>query len=117
MPVAGVELVGGTVLVAADKVLAYSLANGNPRWQGEFRGARMVGTPDGKAVVLASDTDVVAIDVDGSQMWGTPLPPSVSGIASVDRLMGGDDEVYVILKPRGDGGPPLEVDVIALSLT
>jgi outer membrane protein assembly factor BamB len=116
MPVVGVEVVGDVVFVAADKILAYSIASGNPRWQAEFRGARMVGTPDGKAVVLASESTVVAIDTSGSKLWETPLPPSVANIAAVDRLMLGNGEVYLILKPR-EGGQPLEVDVIALSLT
>jgi outer membrane protein assembly factor BamB len=76
----------------------------------------MVGTPDGKAVVVASESTVVAIDTSGSKLWETPLPPSVADIASVDRLMLGNGEVYLILKAR-DGAPPLEVDVVALSLT
>jgi len=116
MPVAGLEVVGGLVLVAADKILTYSLPNGNPRWQAAFRGARMIGTPDGKAVVVASESTVVAIDTNGSKLWETALPPSVADIAAVDRVMLGNGEVYVILKPR-DGGQPLDVDVVALSLT
>jgi outer membrane protein assembly factor BamB len=116
MPVAGLEVVGGLVLVAADKILTYSLPNGNPRWQAAFRGARMIGTPDGTAVVVASESTVVAIDTNGSKLWETALPPSVADIAAVDRVMLGNGEVYVILKPR-DGGQPLDVDVVALSLT
>ena len=116
MPVAGLEVVGGLVLIAADKIVTYSLATGTARWQAAFRGARMVGTPDGKAVVVASEETVVAIDTSGAKLWETPLPPSVADIAAVDRLMLGNGEVYLVLKAR-DGAPALEVDVIALSLT
>ena len=115
-PVAGMDVVGETVVVAADKLSASSIGGGTPRWQADFRGARVAGTLDGRAVVVASDSAVTAIDTGGTTLWETPLPASVAGTAAVDRVVVGSGEVYLILKPR-DGSAPLEVDVIALSLT
>src|SRR5262249_34328644 len=100
-PVAGMEVVGDRVIVAAAEISAYSLTDGTPRWQADVRGARLAGTLDGKAVVVASDTTVTAIDTGGTILWSTPLPSTVSGTA-VDRVIAGAGEVYVTVKPRED---------------
>jgi serine/threonine protein kinase/outer membrane protein assembly factor BamB len=115
-PVSAMVVVGDIVLVAASQISAYSLATGVGRWQAAVRGARLAGTLDGRAVVVASDSEVSAIDTSGNVLWETPLPQTLAGTA-VDTLIAGKDEVYLTVKPRENRDQPLPVDVVAFSLT
>ena len=116
MPVAGMDVVGESVIVAADKISAYSTGGGTPRWQADFRGARIAGTLDGRAVVVASDSAVTAIDTSGNKLWETPLPPALR-TKSIDQISVGAGEAYVTARSIDNTSGSTDVDIIALSLS
>ena len=84
-PIAGMELVGDTVLVAADRLRAYAVATGAELWQVPQRGARVAVAPDGAGVVVASEQGLAAINLQGVTRWQRTYPPAVAD-AVADRI-------------------------------
>jgi outer membrane protein assembly factor BamB len=114
-PVAGIELMGQLVLVAADHVSAYSAATGVTAWQAQVRGARMAVTADGDTVLLAADGFVSALDSNGGTRWRVKLPDSVAaGVPDVLTVDG--DTAYLTVASKPPDSPPLDVDVLAISV-
>jgi len=114
-PIAGIELVGSTILVAADRLRAYEVATQAQVWENDARGARVAVTPGGTRIFVASDDGLSLLDVRGRQLWSEPYPPEL-GDAAPDWA-GIDGELgYVTLRPRGEERGPLDSDVIAVNL-
>ena len=115
-PVSALELIGDTVIVASDKLSAYALSSGQSRWQLDLRGARVVGTQDGKAMILVAEGTVIAVELSGRVLWQTKLPVEYTNTV-VDRMFAGTDAVYLTVRSREDRSQPLDADVVAISLT
>ena len=116
MPIAGIELVGGLVLVAADRLRAYAVADGNGQWDADQRGARVAIAPDGHSIVVASDQGLSSLDLHGKTLWHQPFPDAVQNTIA-DRITVERDVAYVTFRPRDDQSEPLAVDVIGVALT
>jgi serine/threonine protein kinase len=113
-PITAIEIVGETLLVAADRLTAYALATGQVYWQSEHRGGRIALSGDAQTLIVADDEGLYGLDLTrtGEQRWHTPLP---SGVAP-ETLTTDGKTAY--LSFRGEGGPdaPLKVDLFAVSL-
>ena len=114
-PIAGMELVGDTVLVAADRLRAYAVASGAQLWDAELRGARVAITPDGRTIVAAGDQGIAALDPSGRVLWLRPYPEAL-GDAIADRVRVQGDVAVVTFRPKGEQRDPLAIDVIAVRL-
>ena len=85
-PVAGIELVGDTVLVAADRLRAYAVGTGSQLWEAEPRGARVALMPGGRSVVVAGEQGISAHDRNGATCcWQRSYPDTVRD-ATPDRI-------------------------------
>ncbi|WP_345629519.1 serine/threonine-protein kinase [Rugosimonospora acidiphila] len=115
MPVAGIEVCGDLLLVAADVLTAYALPTGRPVWHSELRGARLAALPDGRTVVAATGHDISAFDPSGAVLWRADLPAVVDD-ALPDRLTVQGQVGYLTLQPSVPHGAPLPVDVLAVRL-
>jgi outer membrane protein assembly factor BamB len=109
-PVAGIELTGDLLLVAAEQLYAYTLGTGERRWQAPNREARLGVTPDG--LVAADEYGLTALDRAGTKLWYTPWPAPVAA-AMPHRVSVEDGVAYTTFAPRHG---PLDVDVIAIAL-
>jgi hypothetical protein len=114
-PIAGIEIVGDLVLVAADSLTAYVIADRTAAWQASLRGARIGVTRDRRTIVAATEQGITALDLRGRLVWESPLPESVR-TALPDQLTTGEDAAFVTFRPRGEPaiGPPIDVLGIAL---
>ena len=114
-PIAGIEVVGDLLVVAADRLTGYALDRDAQRWQLDLRGVRIAPTPDGKRMVVASETEILLLDLAGTVVWRAALPATVSGLAP-ERLTTDDHTAYLTFRPspqqREFGG----VDVLAIAL-
>jgi outer membrane protein assembly factor BamB len=114
-PVAGIELAGDVLLVAADRLTAYALGTGTELWRAELRGARLGVSADGRTIVAAGEQQVSAFDRAGGTRWNVRLPDAFAQ-AVPDRVTVADDAVYVTFR-AGPGRPgPIDVDVLAITL-
>jgi outer membrane protein assembly factor BamB len=114
--VATIDLAGDLLLVAADRLTAYHLGSGERAWQFAARGARLAVTPDGGTIVAATEQGVSALDATGRPRWQTRLPEALAP-ASPDRVTIQGGVAYVTFRPRGGRREPLDVDVLALTLS
>jgi hypothetical protein len=114
-PIAGVELVGDTVMVAADRLRAYAVATSAERWQVDLRGARVVVTPNGRSVFVASEQGLAELDLNGVTLWRGPYPDVVRD-AVPDRVSAEGEVGYVTFRPRDERREPLDIDVLAVAL-
>jgi serine/threonine protein kinase len=116
LPVAGMELVDDIILVAADRLRAYAIGTGAELWQVDLRGARVAVTPRGDRIVVAGEQGLAALDRSGTAIWQRPYPPAVAD-AAADRITATDDLAYITFRPKAEQSTPLDVDVIAVSLS
>jgi len=114
-PIAGIELVGSAVLVAADRLRAYDVATQAQLWGYDARGARVAVTASGTSIFVASDEGLSLVDVSGQLLWFEPYPtyllnahPEWAGVAG--------ELGYVTFRPKGEQRDPLDFDVIAVNL-
>jgi outer membrane protein assembly factor BamB len=114
-PVAGIELAGDLLLVAAADLSARTLATGDQRWRVPLRGARVGVSADAATIVAATARAVTALDRTGRIRWQTSLPDALAE-AQPDRVTVADRAVYVTFRPRPGRQVPLDVDVLALAL-
>jgi len=124
-PIAGMEVVGDRVLVAADRLVARRIATGEPSWELPVRGARVAVA--GEALAVMHETGLSYLDSVGRAVWDEPFPPGLQK-TMLDRLVVHDHTAYVIFRPKGapgpggpgDPGPPpgtrAPVDVVAFRL-
>jgi outer membrane protein assembly factor BamB/predicted Ser/Thr protein kinase len=114
-PVAGMDLVGDTVLVAADRLRAYAIATGAQVWQADLRGARVVVAPNRRSVIVAAEQGLAALRPDGFELWQRLYPDTVRDTV-MHRITVEGDLAYVTFRPKGEQRDPLDVDVIAVAL-
>ncbi|GIG00215.1 protein kinase domain-containing protein [Catellatospora citrea] len=114
-PIASVDLIGDTVVMAADRIYGFRTDTGVERWNIPARGGRVAASPDGRLCYAVAQQRIAAIDpATGNAEWSEPLPAdareeNVSGLV-VRHPIG-----YVLLRP-----PPFKdsdtPDVLAISL-
>lgn len=113
-PIAGIEVVGETVLVAADRLRAYEVATQAQLWEHDTRGARAA-TASGTSIFVAGEDGMSLVDMSGQQRWLEPYPSdlrnAVPDWAGVEGDLG-----FVTFRPRGEQRGPLDFDVIAVNL-
>jgi hypothetical protein len=114
-PIAGIELLGSALLVAADRLRAYAVATQAQLWDTDARGARLALTTGGTGVFVASDEGLSLLDVRGQLIWFEPYPPELLN-ANPDWAGVSGDTGYVTFRPKGEERSPLEFDVIAVDL-
>jgi hypothetical protein len=114
-PIAGIELLGSAVLVAADRLRAYDVATQVQLWETDARGARVAPTTGGTGVFVASDEGLSRLDVRGQIIWFQPYPPELLD-ANPDWAGVAGDTGYVTFRPQGEERGPLDFDVIAVDL-
>jgi hypothetical protein len=112
-PIAGIELFGSAVLVAADRLRAYDVATQAELWDYDARGARVAVTATGGSVFVAGADGMSLVDVNGRRRWFEPYPSDLIN-AAPDWAGVAGDLGYVTFRPQG--GQPLDVDVIAVNL-
>ena len=109
------EVFGGAVLVAADRLRAYDMTTQAQLWEHDARGARMAIAGDGTTIFVASEEGMSLVDVHGRPRWFEPYPSQLAS-AAPDWAGAVGDLGYVTFRPVGDRPAPLEVDVIAVRL-
>jgi hypothetical protein len=114
-PVAGFEVVGDLLVVAADRMYAFPLDNEAPRWQKNLQGARFAPTPDAKRIIAATDAIIVALDLEGNPLWDAPLPSNVLGMGP-DRLTTDEHTAFITFRPPPPQAKPGMVDTVAISI-
>jgi predicted Ser/Thr protein kinase len=112
-PVVAIELVGDMVVVAADALSGYGVANSALLWQEPLRGARVALTSDGQGIVTANEQGLRAYR-NRRMDWRTDLPSTVQQ-AMPDRLFVDEDTAFLTFRPR-DEQRLLDVDVVAFTL-
>ena len=113
-PVAGIELAGGTLVVAADEVTGRQVGTGKQAWDKPLRGARVAVTPDARAILAATDRTLTLLDGTGGIRWQIPFPATVGDMIP-DRLTTDGSAAYVTFRERFEGDQST-VDVLAFSL-
>jgi predicted Ser/Thr protein kinase len=113
-PVAGIELAGGALVVAADEVTAREVGTGKQTWNKALRGARVAVTPDARAILAATDRALTRLDGTGGIHWQVPFPAAV-GDTIPDRLTTDGSAAYVTFRERFEGDQST-VDVLAFTL-
>ncbi|HEY2673231.1 MAG TPA: serine/threonine-protein kinase [Rugosimonospora sp.] len=114
-PVAGIEILGDQLLVAADTLTARSLATGASAWQKNLRGARLGTSSDGHSAVAVTDQDISMLNASGTAQWRAGLPKAATDGAP-DRLTVQGQVGYLTFQPRGPYTLPLDVYVLAVWL-
>jgi hypothetical protein len=112
-PIAGIELVGNAVLVAADRLRAYDVATQAQLWDYDARGARVAVTASRSSIFVAGADGMSLVDVNGRRLWFEPYPSDLAN-AVPDWAGVAGDLGYVTFRPQD--GQPLDVDVIAVNL-
>lgn len=115
-PVADVELIGDTVVMAADRIYGFRTGTGAEVWNVPARGARLAASPDGRLCYAVAQQNFAAIDpLTGDDTWSEPLPP-VAREENVGGLVVRHPTAYIMLRP-----PPFRdtdvPDVLAVALT
>ena len=113
-PVAGIELAGDALVVAADTVTAHRVTTGAHTWDLDLRGARIAVTPDVRTVLAAADRGLTAVDGTGGFRWQVPYPAAVSD-AVPDRLVTDGSTAFLTFRPRTPSDEST-VDVVAFAL-
>ena len=114
-PVAGIELAGELLLVAAGRLTARTLATGAVAWQADVRGARLAFSAPQGTIVAAGDGRVTGFDLNGRIRWHTTVPAALAD-AVTDRVTIADRTAFVTYRPGPGRRTPLEVDVLAIAL-
>jgi predicted Ser/Thr protein kinase/outer membrane protein assembly factor BamB len=114
-PVAGIQIVGDQLLVAADTLTARSLATGASVWQKNLRGARLGASSDGHSTVAVTDQDISMLNASGTAQWRASLPRTATDQVP-DQLTVQGQVGYLTLQPRGPHTGSLDVDVLAVWL-
>lgn len=114
-PVAGIELAGDILVVAADRLTAYAVGTGTELWRAERRGARLAVSADAQTIVAAGERQVTAFDRAGGTRWTAPLPDTLAP-ARPDRVTVVDGTVYATYRPGPGRAAPDGVDVLAIAL-
>jgi Protein kinase domain/PQQ-like domain len=114
-PVAGIELAGGLLLVAAARLTARTLATGAVAWQAEIRGARLGFSAAQATIVAAANGRITGLDPSGRTRWRTTVP-AVLADAVPDRVAIADRTAFVTYRPGPGHHTPLDVDVLAIAL-
>jgi serine/threonine protein kinase len=114
-PVAGIEVLGDQVVVAADRLTGYALQTGEVVWQSAVRGARICAAPDGRTLLAADSTAIYALDSQGFSRWQARLPTQLTG-GVPDRLTADAHTAYLTLSPRPEVSGNLPADVVAVAL-
>ncbi len=107
-PVVTVKVTGDLVLVAADRLVAYRLSNGDQVWEKELRGARLAVTEKGDAIVAVNENGVSIMDRNSRPLWEEPFRATI-GDSMPDQIAVDGQAAYVTFRPRDDGppgGPP-----------
>jgi hypothetical protein len=99
------------IVVAADRITAYLVANGVLVWQKEGRGARLAVSADGQTVYAATESSVAAYSATGSEYWTAPAPAAIGEARGAARLLVRGSTGFIVCKPRPGG-----VDVLAVAL-
>jgi hypothetical protein len=114
-PIAGIEVAGSALLVAADRLRAYEVATESQLWDYDARGARVAVTPSGTGIFVAGAERLSFVDGTGKVLWANPYPSYLLN-ASPDWAGVVGDLGYVTFRPQGDKSGPLDFDVIAVNL-
>jgi hypothetical protein len=115
-PVAGIEVLGDQLVVAADRITAYSLATGDQVWQAPLRGARIAATLDGRTLLAATSQTITALDKQkGDLRWQANLPTELTG-GIPEKLTVDSHTAYLTLSPRPADALTLPADVLAVAL-
>jgi hypothetical protein len=113
-PIAGIELFGDAVVVAADRLRAFDIGTQAQLWDYGARGARVAVT-GGSSIFVADEDGMSLVDIAGRQLWFQPYPTylrnAVPDWAGVAGELG-----YVTFQPTGDQRDHLDFDVIAVRL-
>jgi predicted Ser/Thr protein kinase/outer membrane protein assembly factor BamB len=113
-PVAGIELAGEVLVVAADEITGHQAVTGAQTWHSGLRGARIAVTPDARAVLAATDHGLALLDGTGRTRWQVPFPATVSD-ALPDRLSTDGSAAYLTFR-QGFEADGSTVDVVAFAL-
>src|SRR5262249_38239157 len=73
-PVVGIELLGSALLVAADHLRSFKVANQAQLWDYNARGGRVAVTSSGSSVFVAGDEAMSLVDASGRPLWSLPYP-------------------------------------------
>jgi hypothetical protein len=114
-PIAGIELAGSTILVAADRLRAYEVATQAQRWDYDARGARVGVTPGGTRIFVASDQGLSLVDADGHELWSNRYPAYLLD-AGPDWAGVQGDLGFVTFRARDPQRNPLDFDTLAVNL-
>lgn len=115
-PVAAIELVGNTVVMAADRIYGFRTATGGEMWNVPARGARLAASPDGRFCYAVAQQNFAAIDpVTGGSAWSRSLPPTARE-ENVSGLVVRHPIALIMLRPPPFKDPEVS-DVLAIALT
>ncbi|MFC7247340.1 protein kinase [Catellatospora aurea] len=115
-PVSAIEMIGDTVVMAADGIYGFRIDTGVEKWKVQARGARLAASPDGRYCYAVAQQNFAAIDpVTGGSAWSKAVPP-VAREENVSGLVVRHPTAFIMLRP-----PPFKdtevPDVLAIALT
>ncbi|MEV0460757.1 protein kinase domain-containing protein [Catellatospora methionotrophica] len=114
-PVTSVELIGDTVLMAADRIYGFRTDTGVERWSIQARGGRLAPAQDGRLCYVVAQQSIAAVEpATGRNLWSEPLPTDARE-ETVSGFVVRHPTAYVLLRPPPFNNPDMP-DVLALSL-